>query len=229
MIKKETKISESVFCGLILALSGGAMDAYSYLFRDEVFANAQTGNMLLLGVNIANCDFSNALRYFGLVIAFVGGIILSDLARYRFNKMSNLHWKQISLAFEILILIFVAFVPVSRNQLANAMTSFACGIQVQSFRSIRGNSIATTMCIGNLRSATQYMDKYIHFGDRGNIRKSALYFGVIFAFVFGAVIEGFLIKYFKQAAIIFSPVLLAIALILMFIYKNEEDEERFTD
>ena len=43
------RISDSIPCVILLALSGGCMDAYSYLFRDHVFANAQTGNMLLFG------------------------------------------------------------------------------------------------------------------------------------------------------------------------------------
>ena len=45
-------ISESIGIGIILAISGGLMDAYSYIVRDRVFANAQTGNMMMFGVNL---------------------------------------------------------------------------------------------------------------------------------------------------------------------------------
>ena len=44
--------SESIELAVLLALAGGLMDCYSYLVRDHVFANAQTGNMLLFGVNL---------------------------------------------------------------------------------------------------------------------------------------------------------------------------------
>ena len=47
---KANQISETIGLGMILAISGGMMDAYSYIQRGEVFANAQTGNMLLFGV-----------------------------------------------------------------------------------------------------------------------------------------------------------------------------------
>ena len=51
---KETKqMSETIRLGMLLAISGGFMDAYSYIERGQVFANAQTGNMLLLGVNLS--------------------------------------------------------------------------------------------------------------------------------------------------------------------------------
>lgn len=52
-MEKIKNLSNSFIVYAILALSGGFMDAYSYLGRDKVFANAQTGNLLLLGVNIA--------------------------------------------------------------------------------------------------------------------------------------------------------------------------------
>ena len=47
-MKHSKQMSESIRLGIVLAVAGGFMDAYSYMCRDEVFANAQTGNMLLL-------------------------------------------------------------------------------------------------------------------------------------------------------------------------------------
>ena len=38
--------SESMLVGCLLAASGGFQDAYTYNVRDQVFANAQTGNMV---------------------------------------------------------------------------------------------------------------------------------------------------------------------------------------
>ena len=52
-MKASKQISESLPIMILLTLSGGFMDAYSYLCRGEVFANAQTGNILLFGVNLA--------------------------------------------------------------------------------------------------------------------------------------------------------------------------------
>ena len=65
------------------------------------------------------------------------------------------------------------------NLLANSLTSFACGIQVESFRKIRGNGMATTMCIGNLRSGTQNFYCYFQSRDTNDLVSSALYFGII--------------------------------------------------
>ena len=52
-MESENEISESLVLAILLTISGGFMDAYSYMCRGEVFANAQTGNILLLGVSLA--------------------------------------------------------------------------------------------------------------------------------------------------------------------------------
>ena len=47
---KGLQTSERFRIGALLAVAGGLLDAYTYLMRDGVFANAQTGNIVLLGV-----------------------------------------------------------------------------------------------------------------------------------------------------------------------------------
>ena len=115
---------------------------------------AQTGNMLLLGVHLSEGNIPAAIRYLCPVLAFTFGIALADIVRNS-GIGSHLHWRQISVVAEAIILTIVSFLPQSHNLLANSLTSLACGIQVESFRKIHGNGIATTMCIGNLRSGTQ--------------------------------------------------------------------------
>ena len=133
-MKHKFQISESIRLGAILALSGGFMDAYSYMERGEVFANAQTGNMLLFGVHLSEGDFQNTMKYLFPVLAFALGIALAEVVRAKAGNL--LHWRQISVLAEALILIAVSFFPTALNLPANALTSFACGIQVESFRKI---------------------------------------------------------------------------------------------
>lgn len=137
----------------LLALSGGLMDAYSYLFRGEVFANAQTGNILLMSVYLSQGNWRLALQYAFPVTAFAIGILMAFLIRHWFwARNSPFHWRQLGVLVEIFLLALVAFLPQEVNLLANSLISLACGFQVEAFRKIHGNSIATTMCIGNLRA-----------------------------------------------------------------------------
>ena len=213
-------ILESIELGILLALSGGFMDAYSYIGRGGVFANAQTGNMLLLGVHLSEGDIPDAIRYLCPVLAFTFGIALSDIVR-NLGKGGHLHWRQISVVTEAIILAIVSFFPQSHNLLANSLTSLACGIQVETFRKIHGNGIATTMCIGNLRSGTQNIYTFFQTKKRDSLEKGLLYYGIILCFICGAIIGNQCIKYLHERAILVSSALLLLSFIMMFITRDE--------
>lgn len=216
-------MSESIRLGIILALSGGFMDAYSYIQRGEVFANAQTGNMLLFGVNLSEGNYQTMLSYLFPVLAFAAGIALADIVRVR-EGANLLHWRQIAVLAEALILIVVSFIPTTMNLPANALTSFACGIQVESFRKIHGRGIATTMCIGNLRSGTENLHHYVHTKERKYLDSSLLYYGIIVSFIIGAVIGNAMVHIMHQRAILCCSVLLIVTFFIMFIDRDKNIE-----
>ena len=180
-MKHKFQISESIRLGAILALSGGFMDAYSYMERGEVFANAQTGNMLLFGVHLSQGDFQNTLKYLFPVLAFALGIALAEVVRAKAGNL--LHWRQISVLAEALILIAVSFFPTALNLPANALTSFACGIQVESFRRFTAKELllqcASVICAVGQRTCTTIS---IQKNDIFWIRV-LLYYGIIACFM----------------------------------------------
>lgn len=214
-MERAKQTSESIELGVLLALAGGFMDAYSYIARDGVFANAQTGNILLVGVNLSGGDLMRAGRYFFPVLAFALGIMLADLIHERFSSL--FHWRQLTVFLEAVILLGVSLIPGTANLVANCLTSFACGMQVESFRKIHGHGIATTMCIGNLRSALQSVDDYIITHNKGFLENGLLYFGVILTFVVGAVLGNLCIGWLGLHAIAVAAVLLAGCFLIMFI------------
>ena len=217
-MKFSKQMSESIKLGVILAIAGGFMDAYSYMCRGKVFANAQTGNILLLGINISERNWQMALHYLVPVLAFAIGIALADLVKIRTKDLTLLHWRQISVFCEAVILLSVSFIPQDFNLVANALTSLACGIQVESFRKIH----ATTMCIGNLRSATQHMCSYANTKDKEYIKKGLLYYGIIFFFVIGAVIGNACVEMFAEKALLIASAILAVAFVMMFVDGEKE-------
>lgn len=225
-MKRSRQMSESIELGIVLALSGGFMDAYSYMCRGEVFANAQTGNMLLLGIYVSEGKWNMALRYLFPVLAFVIGIAIADIVRMKSADKNYFHWRQIAVICEAFVLFCVGFMPQDLNLLANSMTSLACGIQVESFRKIHGNGIATTMCIGNLRSATQNLCEYWHTKEKSTAEKSMLYYGIILCFILGAVIGNIFVKRFAERAILICGVLLCIAFLMMFVDKESARKEQ---
>lgn len=218
--KENVQMSDSRRLALVLAVSGGLMDAYTYLFRGRVFANAQTGNILLLGVNLSEGKLPEALRYLFPVLAFACGIVLAELIRHFYGKNNSFHWRQAALLTECVILFLVGFLSPEYNAAANAMVSFACGIQVESFRKVKGNASSTTMCIGNLRSGTQAVCEYFFTGEKGVLRRGLTYYGIILAFTIGAIAGNETIKLFGQRAIWCSCLFLVVGCVLMFCRKK---------
>lgn len=83
---------------------------------------------------------------------------------------------------ELAILAAVAFLPQRWNVPANLAVSFVCAMQVESFRKIRGNTYATTMCTGNLRSATELLFRCCRSGGRCEREQCLQYYGIILFF-----------------------------------------------
>ncbi len=220
-MKRAKQVSESIEVGVILALVGGFMDVYSYMGRGGVFANAQTGNILLVGVHISEGNFDLAARFLFPVLCFAVGIMASDLVHERFSSL--MHWRQVTVFAEAVILLCVSLIGSDLNVPANCLTSLACGMQVESFRKIHGHGIATTMCIGNLRSALQSVDDYMITRKRGFLENGLLYFGVIMCFVAGAVLGNWCLDRFGLTSIALCSLLLLGAFFLMF---NDREAKR---
>lgn len=176
--------SESIVLGTLLAISGGLMDAYSYILRGQVFANAQTGNILFLGIYLCSGQWREVIHYLFPVAGFTAGIFISELMHL--SRLHPVHWKQTILLAEAFLLLLVPFIPL--DFFANSLTSFVCGMQVQTFRKLRGHPFATTMCIGNLRSGTVSVVNWLCHREDHHLRAAGAYYYVIFCFVIGAVI-----------------------------------------
>ena len=222
-INQARQASESLELGIILALAGGFMDVYSFMCRGEVFANAQTGNILLLGVNISKGNFSAAFKYFCPIIAFIIGLTIANIVRHKLKDISLVHWRQITVLFEIIILMIVSFMPQDLNLVANSLTSLVCAIQVESFRKINGSNVATTMCIGNLRTGVQAFCDYIYTKEKKSAKTCKLMFAIILSFVFGAIVGNLLIKVFLEKAIAFCNIFLIAAFLIMFINADKKN------
>ena len=78
----------------------------------------------------------------------------------------------------------------------------------QAFRKVHGYGYASTMCIGNLRSGTESLSKYLRNKDRAFLLKALHYFGIILFFALGAGAGGILSDLFSIRAIWASPLLL---------------------
>ena len=217
------QMSDTFLLSAVLALSGGFMDAYTYTVRGGVFANAQTGNVVLMSTDLMKLDFHGALRYLIPIVAFTLGVLFAILIRRLSKRGARLHWRQTCLLIEACIMAAVGFMPQRLNMLGNVLVSFACAMQVQSFRKVGGIPYASTMCIGNLRGGAEALAQYLRRRDVRDLRTLRYYAGVILAFAVGAGLGGNVSAIFHERTIWISGAALLIGTVMMIPHAKIDD------
>ena len=164
--------AERLATGLGLAVVGGFLDTYTYFTRGGVFANAQTGNLVLLGISAARGELYRAGQYLIPVLAFALGVVATEGLRARRGAGD---WQRTVLLLEAAILAVVGLLP-------PAFPDFVVNV----FRLLEGMPYATTMCTGNLRSCAYHLGQRLFAGERAGTGRAARYLWVMLAFCAGA-------------------------------------------
>ena len=217
--KKQIQMSETFLNSAVLAVSGGFQDAYTYFTRDKVFSNAQTGNVVLMSQNFMTGNIVGGIKYLFPFLAFGLGVFVTEQINARYKMAKKIHWRQLVLLIEIIILTIVGFIPETFNMVATIMVSFSCAMQVQAFRKVNGFAYASTMCIGNLRSGTDALSAFLREKRKEPLIKAFHYYGIIFFFAVGAGIGGNLSFAWGIHTIWVSSVILMVSMVLMWYEK----------
>ena len=215
------QMSESMRLGALLAVAGGFFDAYTYLCRGGVFANAQTGNIVLLGLELAEREWLRALAYLAPILAFALGVAVAEVVKRRGKARqaggAGMHWRQVIVLAEIVLLAVAAFLPQRMDMAVNILISFVCAMQVEAFRKVRGSAFATTMCTGNLRSGTEQLVLWRQTGDANAARKARHYYCIILFFILGAALGAVCTDALGERALLITCVPLIAVFGMMFI------------
>lgn len=190
---KSVSAHETLRVGILLAVVGGFLDAYTYIAHGGVFANAQTGNMVLIGIYAVEGHFAQAVFCIFPIAAFFSGVVATEYVMHSYSPTQFVEWRHLIVIAEIALLFFVGFIPQHiPNVAVNVAVSFICSMQVNSFRLTRGLPYSTTMCTGNLRSAAEKFCAFAIHGDEISKKHCLRYFIVIGAFCAGAALGALL-------------------------------------
>ena len=118
---KELQTSERFRVGALLAVTGGLLDSYTYLLRGGVFANAQTGNIVLLGVRAIEGDWKSVWHYLLPILAFAAGVLAAECIKAWLKEARMVHWRQVTVGVELVLLLLVALIPHTLDALANIL------------------------------------------------------------------------------------------------------------
>lgn len=195
--------------------TAGFLEAYTYILKGGVFANAQTGNMALLALAIADGNFMRAIFCIIPMLAYIVGILLTLSMPKRLQK--GVRWETIFVLFQILVFLLIGCCPVSvPHAVSTISVSFICAIQYNTFTKAHGIPMATTFCTNNLRQAVINFYHAVHRTDADASRKAWFFVRHLLCFLVGALVGGILCKLLAERAIWVNAVcLLPVAIVML--------------
>jgi uncharacterized membrane protein YoaK (UPF0700 family) len=219
--------AEGLATGMALAGVGGFLDGYTFIGYGGVFANAQTGNIVLLGVEGQAGHWRDALLHVPPIVAFVLGVALAEmLARPGVRRIVRRPTRWVLIA-EIVVLAAVAARPgwISSRIVPGAI-AFVSAVQVSTFRSLDGVEYSSTLTTSNLRGLT--LNVFAWRSDRDPVarHRAALLACIIAAFAVGAGVGGLCTRLIHQQAAWIAAAALTIVLVAIVIETRRLDRRR---
>ena len=212
------KVEESFVVAGLLALVGGYLDIYSYLARGRVFANTQTGNLVLLGCNLAEGNWHKVIYYLISILAFIVGIWVAKFIEHKYVTPNNCYWLLVILGLEIIGVFVVMCIPKGDlNVFANAVLSLICALQVQGFRKVNGSAYSTIMFTGNLKNLAERFSEYHISKNKDALSEGWIFLGIILLFIAGGWLGTLTTAtYFEKSVGLVNVVLIIVLLLVYF-------------
>ncbi|GAA1363117.1 YoaK family protein [Catellatospora chokoriensis] len=209
------RTSRSLRLIVLLTMAAGFLDAYTFLGRGGVFATAQTGNVVLLGVQAAQAQWDAALRHVPPIIAFVAGVWVAETIRLPRVARALRKPVRAALLLEILVLIVVGLMPSGgSDDLVAVMISFVASVQITSFGMIGRWTFNTTVTTTNLRNAAQALYGAVVRHERDATAQARNLWPAVGSFAGGALLGGLFTVHLGDRAVWVATGLLLIGLAL---------------
>ena len=145
-------LRNSLLMAALLAAVGGFLDAFTYFGHGRVFANAMSGNIVLLGAFAAARDWRQGFRHLTPIAAFLLGVATAQLPRLPAIRKFITDAAPAALAVEIAFLMAAGFYPENSPDVPLVLgISFVAALQSSTFDRVHEWSYSSTMTTGNLR------------------------------------------------------------------------------
>ena len=177
----------------LMMMTAGMMGAYTYLIRGGVFCNAQTGNLLLMGITFGSKGWKSALYYFIPFASYMAGTVVSEILRPKSVSSLRIQWATIFSLMEIAVFVLVGFVPKSvPDSIIQCLIMFVAASQYNSFQKAGNITMATTFCTNHVRQLGIHLYRWIQKRDAVSLSRVITHTVMIACFVIGAMsVSGF--------------------------------------
>ncbi|WP_054605518.1 YoaK family protein [Apilactobacillus kunkeei] len=204
---------------ILLAMTSGGIDAYTFIEQGGVFAGLQTGNSILFGISLANHDFAQSLKYIFSIIFFALGILIIKVMQRKLDSINTR--KVIIMCYEIAVIMIVGLlVKDTSSVLIVGLLSLVSAAQLQEFKLLKGNPFNPLMMTGNISKIAN--NAYLALVDHDKKAKSLLIdtIMVITSFILGTFIMGIVDHYLSAYSVLVLIIPLSLVIIFNFINRK---------
>ena len=213
LINKNLPVHEQLMFCLLLTAVGGFFDAYTFVNCDGIFANAQTGNLIFVGIDLIEGNYSEVIHFSIPILSFIVGVLVSKYIETKYKELSI--FKHIYLL--LLVQIFALLIILLRHEYFSVdirpiVISFICAIQFDGFRKVNNLVFASVFCTGNLRSMSEHLYKYIILKKEESKTPLMIYAILVGVFLSGVILGAAMSKFFLHKAIFVPLIIICINL-----------------
>lgn len=168
----------------------GMLGAYTYLLRGNVFCNAQTGNVVLMGLAIGAGQWTKALYYLIPIFAYLSGAFVSEFLPDVVKQRLHMRWETLLIAIEMVTVVLLGCIPESAPvQISQVIINFIASMQYNTFRQAEGTPMATTFATNHIRQIGIGLAKEIrhrHLSQKPHRRRLFQHLHMLLFFLGGA-------------------------------------------
>ena len=194
---------KEIFC--ILTAVGGFFGAYTFMMRGNVFCNAQTGNVVLMGIAFGTGRWREGLYYLIPIFAYLLGAFVSELLPKPVKKHLPIRWDTLLIAIEMAVVVVLGFIPLTAPvQISQVTINFIASMQYNTFRQAEGVSGATTFATNHIRQVGVGLAKeitHLHSENKGYRKNLIGHLSMLLCFIAGAVVGAVICNVAKEKAI----------------------------
>jgi uncharacterized membrane protein YoaK (UPF0700 family) len=186
---------DSIGPGILLTGVGGFLDAFTFV-QHRVFANAQTGNVVLLTVELSDHQWAAAARRLAPIIAFIVGVALAETTAHPAVRRVLRRPIRVIMGVEIGLLAIIAVLPNSTpGALVTTTVSFVAALQFATFRTLVDSPYSSLLTTGNLRALISALYKLLQSRATSDSRTVIRFGLVVLAFAVGALVGAIITKH----------------------------------
>lgn len=164
----------SLLVASVLSMSGGFLDAFTWLSLGGVFANSQTGNVVFLGVYAMSGQWQQAVHHLLPIAAFLLGASIAIRIRAPLFCLAG------EIACLVVVMLLLHRIP---DMVAILGISFGVALQSASFRQVERWKYLSITVTGNMLRA---IDQYVATSDRDAARGGGVMLLLSLMFLLGA-------------------------------------------